>query len=87
MALSLSTKRQPRVAVNHLAKLCGDGVAAIGCTIIDVSHDGFRLRTARPVPCGTRFRLHCSHDSYAVEIRGASPQEAGGIFLDGFVPD
>ena len=75
-------KRSPRVVVNQPAFLEDDTGKKTACTIVDVSQDGFRVRLDQAIGNGSYFTLRTGAEVYRTEIRWASPDEAGGLFLN-----
>ncbi len=74
--------RQPRIVVSQAATLRNTTGEVIDCTILDVSHDGFRLRVQKMLPGGPDYLLDFDGQTHRVDIRWATPNEVGGLFLD-----
>lgn len=72
----------PRIVVIQSAVLRSASSEAIDCTILDVSHDGFRLKVPRILPGGADYLLDFDGQTHRVDIRWATPHEVGGMFLD-----
>lgn len=75
-----SRPHKPRIAVNERATLHVAGGEAVQCSFLDVSQDGFRLRTDRALPSGTGYTLSFGGETHPVEIRWSTGTEAGGLF-------
>ena len=77
----MSSSHRPRISVRQDAVLARDGMEDMGCTIIDVSAEGFRLKVPRAVPSG-EYVLTFGGKPYRVEVRWATLDEAGGLFCE-----
>ena len=75
--------RQRRVALNCAGVLTESDGCTIDVTIVDISKDGFRLRSVEELELGSTVSLRM-HETRPVrcQIRWACGHEAGGIFLD-----
>jgi hypothetical protein len=59
------------------------GRARIAAQVVNVSAQGFRLRTARALEPGTEVALRFAKDAPIMAlIQWVSGKEAGGVFLD-----
>jgi hypothetical protein len=83
LANCIQGHRERRVSLNCGAILTEDDGFTVDVTIVDVSKDGFRLRSVTELEIGSRVMLQM-HNVAAVrgEIRWSCGHEAGGIFLD-----
>lgn len=79
---STAAKPHPRIALTQPATVeDGDG-RTYPCTVIDVSQEGFRLKIAQVLAPGSGYVLHLGDEAHRIEIRWATPGEAGGLFLE-----
>ena len=84
--LPLNPKFGPdvRVSLQEEAKLILDGDREVDIVIVDVSHNGFRIRSNDPIrtsSAGAKLNLD-RYGEFRIEIRWANGHEAGGVFLD-----
>lgn len=77
-----NAKPHPRIAVSESATVEDGAGSTFACSIIDVSQEGFRIKIAQVLAPGSDYVLHLDHEAHRVEIRWASPGEAGGLFLE-----
>jgi hypothetical protein len=75
--------RQRRVTLNCDAVVTESDGCTIDVVIVDVSLEGFRLRSPEEFELGSTITLQM-HETRPVrgEIRWACGHEAGGVFLD-----
>jgi hypothetical protein len=79
----ISTRREPRVTLNCEAILTEADGYTVDVTIVDVSKDGFRLRSLTELEEGSKVTLQMQNvAAVRGEIRWICGHEAGGIFLD-----
>ncbi len=74
----------PRISLNEEATLILDEGRKIPVAIVDISNNGFRIKSNLPFgisPGPVTLNVQRSGD-IRIEIRWASGYEAGGIFLD-----
>jgi endonuclease YncB( thermonuclease family) len=75
--------RQRRVALNCAGVVTESDGCTIDVTIVDISKDGFRLRSVEELELGSTVSLQMQETRpVRCEIRWACGHEAGGIFLD-----
>ncbi len=79
----ITTRRERRVTLNCEAILTEADGFNVDVTLVDVSKDGFRLRSLTDLEVGSKVTLQM-HDAAAVrgQIRWICGHEAGGVFLD-----
>lgn len=79
----IHSRRERRVLLNRNAILTeGDGFT-VDVLIVDVSKDGFRLRSVTELELGSSVLLQMENVApVRCEIRWSCGHEAGGIFLD-----
>jgi hypothetical protein len=69
--------------LNCAAILTEDDGFTVDVTIVDVSRDGFRLRSITELEIGSRVLLQMENVApVRCEIRWSCGHEAGGVFLD-----
>jgi hypothetical protein len=79
----INTRRDRRVRLNCDALLTEDDGYTVDVTIVDVSSDGFRLRSLADLEIGSKVLLQMQNvAAVRGEIRWTCGHEAGGIFLD-----
>jgi hypothetical protein len=79
----ISTRRERRVTLNCGAILTEDDGFTVDVTIVDVSKDGFRLRSLTELEIGSKVMLQMQNvAAVRGEIRWSCGHEAGGVFLD-----
>ena len=77
-------RKRPSISLNEEATLILDDGRKITVAIVDVSPNGFRVKSNLPFgisPGPVKLNVQRSGD-IRVEIRWASGYEAGGVFLD-----
>jgi hypothetical protein len=75
--------RAARIALNCDAVLTEADGCELGVVIIDVSRDGFRLRSHSELEIGSEVLLCVAkRDPVRALIRWTCGHEAGGVFLD-----
>jgi hypothetical protein len=79
----IHSRRERRVMLNCAAILTEDDGFTVDVTIVDVSRDGFRLRSITELEIGSRVLLQMENVApVRCEIRWSCGHEAGGVFLD-----
>jgi len=79
----IRTGRERRVALNCAGVITESDGSTVDVTIVDVSKDGFRLRSVEDLELGTTITLQMQETRpVRCEIRWACGHEAGGVFLD-----
>lgn len=79
----IQTRRDRRVTLNCDAILTEDDGYTIDVTIVDVSSDGFRVKSPTDLEIGSKVLLQMRNvAAVRGEIRWTCGHEAGGIFLD-----
>ena len=75
--------RQRRVTLNCSGVVTESDGCTVDVTIVDMSRDGFRLRSVEELELGSTITLQMRETRpVRCEIRWACGHEAGGIFLD-----
>jgi hypothetical protein len=83
LSACIHTGRQRRVMLNCGAVVTESDGGTVDVTIVDISKDGFRLRSADELEIGSPVTLQVQEARpVRVELRWACGYEAGGIFLD-----
>ena len=79
----IRTGRERRVALNCAGVITESDGSTVDVTIVDVSKDGFRLRSVEDLELGTTITLQMQETRpVRCEIRWACGHEVGGVFLD-----
>jgi hypothetical protein len=79
----ISARRERRVTLNCEAILTEADGFTVDVTIVDVSKDGFRLRSLTELEQGSKVTLQMRNvAAVRGEISWICGHEAGGIFLD-----
>lgn len=79
----INSRRERRVLLNADAVLTEDDGYTVDVVILDVSKDGFRLRSVTEFELGSTVRLQMKNVApVRCEIRWSCGHEAGGVFLD-----
>ncbi|MGN6156338.1 MAG: PilZ domain-containing protein [Sphingomicrobium sp.] len=79
----IHSRRDRRVLLNCAAILTESDGFTVDVMIVDVSKDGFRLRSVTELELGSRVSLQMDNVApVRCEIRWSCGHEAGGIFLD-----
>jgi lauroyl/myristoyl acyltransferase len=82
MSKRQANDRAPRARTNLSATLTDSSEMDIVVTIIDLSAEGFRLRTVERLEVGESIRLQAGKDeSQPARILWVRDHEAGGVFL------
>lgn len=75
--------RAPRVASHLRATLIDEHGREIGGIVTDISKSGFRIKSDEPLMIGERVRVRVDrYGDYPAQIRWATGNEAGGVFLE-----
>jgi hypothetical protein len=75
--------RAARIALNCSAVLTEADACMLDVVIMDVSRDGFRLRSQSELEIGSEVMLRVAkRDPLRAQIRWTCGHEAGGVFLD-----
>jgi hypothetical protein len=79
----ISSRRDRRVVLNCAAILTEADGFTVDVTVVDVSKDGFRLRSVTELELGSKVSLQMENVApVGCEIRWSCGHEAGGVFLD-----
>ena len=79
----ITSRRERRVLLNRDAILTEHDGFTVDVLIVDVSKDGFRLRSVTELELGSTITLQMRETRpVRGEIRWACGHEAGGVFLD-----
>jgi hypothetical protein len=79
----ISSRRDRRVVLNCAAILTEADGFTVDVTVVDVSKDGFRLRSVTELELGSKVSLQMENVTpVRCEIRWSCGHEAGGVFLD-----
>ena len=83
LSACIRTGRERRVALNCAGVVTESDGCTVDVMIVDISKDGFRLRSVEELELGTTVSLQMQETRpVRCEIRWACGHEAGGIFLD-----
>jgi hypothetical protein len=79
----IHSRRERRATLNCDAVLTEDDGFTLDVVVVDVSKDGFRLRSVAELDLGSKVSLQRKNVApVRCEIRWSCGHEAGGIFLD-----
>ena len=79
----INSRRERRVLLNRDAILTEHDGYTVDVVIVDVSKDGFRLRSVTELEIGSKVFLQMEDVApVRCQIRWSCGHEAGGIFLD-----
>ena len=83
LSACIHTGRERRVTLNCAAVLTENDGCSLDVTIVDVSQNGFRLRSIAELELGSNVLLQMENVAPVRGlIRWACGHEAGGVFLD-----